>query len=87
MTGAQAVLKAPVSIALLPNIFCQKGSFLAWCRVELLQYHTDSGEAKRMGQEKNIKGAESAERHICPDFYTPFRKQTAGSISALISRI
>lgn len=31
MTGAQAVLNAPVSRAFLPNIFCQKGSFLAWC--------------------------------------------------------
>lgn len=69
ITGAQTVLNAPVSIALLPNIFCQKGSFLAWCAGQSCCSTTQiQGRHREWARRKILKGAKSAHRHICSDF-------------------
>ena len=61
MTGAQAVLKAPVSRALLPNILCQKGSFLAWHAEQSSCSTTQIQERQRVwAKRKILKAAESA---------------------------
>lgn len=61
MTGAQAVLNAPVSMAFLPNIFCQKGSFLAWCAEQSCHSTTQiQGRKREWAKGKILKGAESA---------------------------
>lgn len=77
-------LNAPVSIALLPNICCQTGSFLVRCRAEWLQDSTDSGGGNGVGQEEILQGAESAQKHICSGLGNSFRKEMAGNNSVLI---
>lgn len=58
MPGAQAVLNAPVSMALLPNIFCQKGSFLAWCAEQSCGSTTQmEGRQREWAKRKNIKSS------------------------------
>lgn len=59
MTGAQAVLNAPVSAALLPNTFCQKGSFLAWCTERSCRSTTQIQGRHREWAKRIFKGAES----------------------------
>lgn len=58
MPGAQAVLNAPVSMALLPNIFCQKGSVLAWCARRSCGSTTQiEGRQRERAKRKNIKSS------------------------------
>lgn len=67
MTGAQAVLNAPVSVALLPNRFCWKGSFLAWCTAQSCHRTTQIWGSKGSGpREKYLK-----ELNLLNDTFTP----------------
>lgn len=75
MPGAQAVLNAPVSMALLPNIFCQKGSFLAWCAERSCGSTTQmEGRQREWAKRKNIKSSWACLRTYLLRFLKLFRK-------------
>lgn len=60
MTGAQAVLKAPVPVSLLPNTVSQKGSFVAWCTEQSCHSTTRiPGRRRERAKRGILKGAES----------------------------
>lgn len=87
MPGAQAVLNAPVSMALLPSIFCQKGSVLAWCAERSCSSTTQiEGRQRERAKRKNIKSSwASLKTYLL--WFLRLRKHMAGSNSALSSRV
>lgn len=72
MTGARAVLSAPVSVALLPNTFCQKGSFLAWRAEQSCRSTTRiQGRQREWAKRRIFKGAESLLKDTFAGILTP----------------